>query len=260
MNSTKNMNSGTIKTLTYLVCLGLMILLMPSCKKSKDQSQMTVRMTDAPGNYDAVLVDVQGVEITGNGGVVLLNTTPGIYNLLNFSNGLSTLIATGGIDAGTVSQIRLILGTNNSVMVDSILYPLSTPSAEQSGLKLQVHQTFEPGVSYNILLDFDANQSIVQTGNGSYKLKPVVRTIDIAVSGSIRGGITPIGAIASVTAVSNGVSYSSTTNASGQFLISGLPAGVYDVTITPPTPLLPVTLTGKTVTVGNSTDVGVVAL
>ena len=88
----------------------------------------------------------------------------------------------------------------------------------------------------------------------------MVRTIDIALSGSIRGSITPLGAIASVTATSNGVSYSSTTNASGQFLIAGLPQGLYDITITPPLPLLPVTITGKSVTTGASTDVGVVVL
>lgn len=260
MISKKTNGINIVKKMVYLACLGLMISILPSCNKSKDQSQIAVYMTDAPGDYDAVLIDVQGLEVTGNGGPVMFNTTTGIYNLLDFSNGLSTLIATGSINVGTVSQIRLILGPNNSVMVDSILYPLSTPSAEQSGLKLQVHKTFEPGVSYNVLLDFDAGQSIVQTGNGQYKLKPVIRTIDIANSGSIKGSITPPGLIVAVTAASNGVSYSSITNASGQFLISGLPGGLYNITITPSLPLLPVTITGKSVTIGVSTDIGVVVL
>jgi len=178
--------------------------------------------------------------------------------LLDYSNGLDTLIASGDLEAGKISQIRLILGTNNTVVVDGIVHPLSTPSAQQSGLKLKVNETFEAGVSYSILLDFDANQSIVATGNGEYQLKPVIRTINTALSGSIRGSVTPIGLFAVVTATSDGIAYSSVTNANGEFLISGLPAGVYSVTVSPNLPILPVTLTGKIVTVGVSTNIGVV--
>jgi len=251
------------KTAMYVMSFGLMVLLMPSCTKDngKDKAHLSIQMTDAPGDFTAVMVDVQGIEITGNGeSAVLLNTNTGIYNLLEFSNGLQTLIATGDLEAGTVSQIRLILGTNNSVTVNNVVYPLSTPSAMQSGLKLQVNQVFEPGVDYSILLDFDAKQSIVLNGNGVYQLKPVIRTIDAAISGSIKGSITPLGIIAAVTATSNGISYSTVTNLTGKFLIAGLPAGTYDITVTPVLPLLPVTVTAKTVTVGVSTDLGIVIL
>ena len=124
--------------------------------------------------------------------------------------------------------------------------------------KLQVNQTFEAGVDYMILLDFDASQSVVSTGNGAYKLKPVIRTIDVALTGSIKGRITPIGKNVVVTATSNGESYSSVTNANGAFLISGLPAGTYSITVTPALPLLPVTFAAKAVVVGVSTDLGVV--
>jgi hypothetical protein len=41
--------------------------------------------------------------------------------------------------------------------------------------------------------DFDANKSIVKLGNGGYKLKPVIRTVETAISGAIKGTITPIG-------------------------------------------------------------------
>lgn len=244
------------------MCISLIVLLMPSCDKEKaGMAHLTVRMTDAPSNYDAVMVDVQGVEITGsNGSTIMLNTSVGIYNLLDFSNGLDTLIASGDLEAGTVSQIRLILGTNNTVIVDGVVYPLSTPSAMQSGLKLQVHQTFEPGISYSILFDFDANQSVILKGNGEFQLKPVIRTIDAAITGSISGTITPTGAIATITTSSSYMTYSTTTNADGEFLIAGLPAGIYNITVTPALPLLPVTLTGKIVTTGKITSIGIIVL
>lgn len=243
--------------------IGFLIMQFSSCNKDKnsEKAQLSVRMTDAPANYDAVMVDVQGVEITGNGGgAVMLNTTAKVYNLLELSNGVNALIATGDLDAGAVSQIRLILGTNNTVKAGGVVYPLGTPSALQSGLKLQINKTFEAGVSYEILLDFDANQSIVLQGNGEYQLKPVIRTIEAAISGSIKGSITPIGAIATVTATSAGIAYSSVTNANGNFLIAGLPLGIYDITITPNLPLLPITITGKAVALGASTDLGITIL
>ena len=221
-----------------------------------------VRMTDAPGPYEEVNIDLKSVEVTGsNGQTVLLNTTAGIYNLLEFSNGLSTLIATSELSDAKVSQIRLILGANSTVVVGGVSYPLSTPSAEQSGLKLQVNQTLLADIQNEILLDFDANASIVKTGNGTYKLKPVVRTIVTAITGNIKGSITPIGTLAVVTATSvNAVEYSSSVNLLGQFQISGLPAGTYTFTVTPLLPLLPVTQTNVVVVAGVNTNLGVIAL
>jgi hypothetical protein len=260
----KNRKFVTMKKIMHALFLSLFVLAVVSCDKNNntDKAQLSVLMTDAPAVYDAVLIDLQRVEVTGDGGdAIVLNTNSDIYNLLDLTNGVNTLIATADMEPGTISQIRLILGPNNSVVVDGVAHPLSTPSAEQSGLKLQVHQTFEPGVSYAIMLDFDANQSIVEKGNGEYQLKPVIRTVDIALSGSIKGSITPIGTIATITATSDGLTfYSSVSNSNGNFLVAGLPAGTYDITVTPASPLVPVTITGKTVTVGASTNVGVIAL
>jgi len=250
-----------LKRLTYMAVILFLGLMISSCTKTKEKSQLSVRMTDAPGNYDAVMIDLLQVEVTGSAeGTVILGTTGGIYNLLDFSNGLNTLIATGMLEAGTVSQIRLILGPNNTVVVNNLIYPLSTPSAMQSGLKIQVHQTLEPGVSYSILLDFDANQSIVLKGNGEYQLKPVIRIVDATISGTIRGAITPAGIIADVTASSNGLNFSSVTNAAGDFRVSGLPAGTYNVIITPPAPLMPAAVTGIIVSTGVVSNVGIVDL
>jgi hypothetical protein len=43
-------------------------------------------------------------------------------------------------------------------------------------------------------------------------------------------------------------------------MVAGLPAGTYNITVTPALPLLPVSISGKTVTVGVSTDIGIIAL
>ena len=250
-----------MKKVNYLfLCVLVVSLSLLSCTKnnsSSPKSTLAVKMTDAPGPYNAVYIDLQGVEVTGtNNNTVLLNVNNRMYNLLNFSNGKDTLIGTGTLDVGTVEQIRLILGTNSRVVVNNVSYPLSTPSADQTGLKLQVHQTLVGGVAYSILLDFDANQSIVDLGNGTYKLKPVIRTIDAAISGTIKGKIAPLGTLVVVTATSGLVSYSANVSATGDFLFMGLPAGTYTVTATPLLPKVAVVKASVVVTTGVATDAG----
>jgi len=258
-----------MKRINMLLGMTLFIvfgLTLDSCKNdaaSTSTYPYAVRMTDAPGPYSAVNIDLLGVEVTGNDGkAVALNVIPGIYNLLNYTNGTDVLIATGTLEDSKVEQIRLILGPNNSVVVNNVTYPLSTPSAEQSGLKLQVHQTLLADVQYSVLLDFDANKSVILQGNGTYKLKPVIRTIETAISGIIKGKITPVGALATVTVTSadNLFSYSSAVTVTGDFKVIGLPAGVYSVTVTPALPLLEVVKTSVAVTVGVTTDIGTIAL
>ncbi len=249
-------------TMVAVMAIAAMGILITSCDKNDDEkAHMNVRMTDAPANYNAVLIDIQSVEVTYTGGTtVILNTTAGIYNLLDFSNGLDTLIASDDLDAGTITHVRLILGTNNSVIVDNVSHPLSTPSAEQSGLKIQVNKSFEGGSTFTVLIDFDAQQSIVLQGNGDYKLKPVLRTIDVELNGSVKGSLSPVGSVATITVTNGTDAYSSVTNANGEFVVAGIPAGTYAVIVNPVFPLLPVTVSGVVVVNGVATNLGVVTL
>lgn len=246
-----------IKIILSFIMLGLII---NSCNNDDTNASYpySVRLTDAPGPYDEVNVDIQGVEVIGEDGkTVALNVKKGIFNLLEFSNGVDTLLATDSLEISSVKQIRLILGANNTVVLDGVSYPLRTPSAEQSGLKLKVNQTLQEGILYTVLLDFDANKSVVKLGNGEYQLKPVIRTIEKAISGSIKGKITPIGKMAVVDATSStALSYTSNVNENGDFLVMGLSPGTYTITITPALPSLPVTKTNIVVTAGITTDIG----
>jgi len=251
-----------ILTITFMV----IAITLNSCSSDSSDSNSyayNVRMTDEPGPFSEVNIDLRGVEVTGsNGQTVVLNTNSGIYNLLDFTNGIDTLIATSTLRDARVNQIRLILGSNNTVVLDGVTYPLSTPSAEQSGLKLLINQTLSADIDNSILIDFDANASIIETGNGTFKLKPVLRPILTAITGNITGSISPIGTLAAVTVISNTslLVYTSNVDAEGNFKVVGLPTGTYTVTITPILPWLPATLTNVTVTAGTNTNIGVVTL
>lgn len=155
-----------------------------SCRKDKSgTAYLKVRMTDSPGNYQQVNVDIltvraHVVESNGHEGWYDLPTNSGIYNLLALQNGIdTTIVDMGPLPAGTITQMRLVLGPNNSVMVDSIVYHMDTPSGQESGIKLVGNIALPASYVAPVLLDFNAGESIVLTGNGSYQLKPVIKVM-----------------------------------------------------------------------------------
>jgi hypothetical protein len=86
--------------------------------------------------------------------------------------------------------LRLILGTNNTVVIDGISYELKTPSGQISGYKIKMDpQPLELGGLYRLIIDFDVSVSVHETGNGKYMLKPVVRGYLEPVVGAIAGTI-----------------------------------------------------------------------
>ena len=238
-------------------------------------ANLTVRMTDAPGDYDAVLVDVQDVEIhveteaelegdtDGDGWISVGDVETGVYDLLELTGGVTQLLADTEVPAGYVSQIRLILGSENSVVINGETKPLNTPSAQQSGLKLQVNQEFMPGENYAYLLDFNVDESVVTTGNGGYNLKPVIRLSAEANAGAVVGTVVYPAElemdIQSLVVLSNGsVTVSAYTDANGNFSLNGVPAGTYDLAVTPEaaTGLNVFTLTEVEVKPNETNDVG----
>jgi len=59
-------------------------------------------------------------------------------------------------------------------------YNLEIPSNLQTGLKLIHPFEIIEGETIELAIDFDAEKSIIKTGNGSYKLKPVIKIVTIS--------------------------------------------------------------------------------
>ena len=239
-----------------------------SCSKndSGDKAKLQVRLTDAPAGYDQVNIDIKDVQInvTGDddkGWQSLPGVKAGIYNILDLVNGKDTLLADADIPTGKLHQIRLILGDNNSVVMGGVSTHLETPSAQQSGLKLNVQQDVKSGILYTMTLDFDAARSIVATGSGKYNLKPVIRTILNAVGGSIKGAVTPGSVLTAVFAINGTDTLTTFTNAAGAYLIKGVPAATYNMLYKPTdVTYQQQTKSGISVTTGNVTVVDTVRL
>ena len=145
---------------------------------------LKVDLTDAPADFNAVLVDVQGLRINVNDAdttegnwMDLELDTMGQIDLLMFMDGNSVQLSDDEIPAGYMSQIRLVLGDNNQLVIGEDTLDMETPSAQQSGLKVNVHDSIADGETFSMMLDFDAEKSVVDKGNGTYSLKPVLTVI-----------------------------------------------------------------------------------
>jgi Domain of unknown function (DUF4382) len=230
----------TMKKFVFGIVSMCMLAFLVSCSNDDDttpqeqqKARMSVKLIDAPGDYEAVFIDVQDVVIKYNGQedeVSIGEVNTGIYDLLELTGGVSVLLVDDEIPAGEISQIRLILGENNSIVVDGETFPLQTPSAQQSGLKINVNETLEGGIFYEFVLDFDVDKSIVAQGNGGYLLKPVIRAFTEANTGAITGLVLPLGIQTLVTAENATTEISTYTNTEGVFVLSGVPAGTYTLT------------------------------
>jgi hypothetical protein len=228
-------------------------------ESSSNSARLQVYLTDDPGPYQAVLIDVQDVRVnysndTDDGWESLPGVAKGTYDLLTLVNDNEVLLADAELKTGTVEQIRLILGPENYVRVGGVNYKLETPSAQQSGLKIKLHQELTEGLAYKLLLDFDVAKSIHKTGNGKYMLKPVIRAVAEAVGGSIKGTVLPATEPTAVLAIQGADTTASTYTMNGAYLIKGINAGTYDLHFIPNNSALTkqiktgITVTNNTVT------------
>jgi len=240
MRTTKKQNMKTTLVFSALILSLVSLTVLNSCQKnaaSNGNARLQVYLTDAPGDYEAVYIDVKDVQInvTGdslNGWQSLKNVNAAVYDVLKLVNDDDTLLADANIPSGKLHQMRLILGTENYVKIEgtSQLIKLETPSAQQSGLKLNIQQDVQDGILYTITLDFDVAKSIVKTGNSKYILKPTIRTILNAAGGSIKGVVMPKTFQSAVYAVQGVDTVASTfTDSDGGYLLRGLAAGTYGV-------------------------------
>jgi hypothetical protein len=172
-----------MKSLTYF-SLALLLAgsaaLFEGCKKddSHPLSTIVISMKDAPAAFDEVNVEVTEIQIHNDAdGWVTVPVTDSIYNLLLLQGNTAAYLANAVLPSGTISQVRLILGTHNSVVVGGTQSALLLSSEDETGLKLNIHQNLLGGVTYDLLLDFKADESIVDEGNGSYRLKPVMSAV-----------------------------------------------------------------------------------
>jgi hypothetical protein len=223
---------------------------------------LRVAMTDAPScGYDEVNVTVTEVKVnqsatapdgTGSDWFRIVLPAPLKVNLLDLQNGVLQELGETPLPAGTYRQMRLVLDDNaGATLANSVVLTggsgaelaLDTPSAQQTGLKINVNLTVQPGQLADWVIDFDACKSVVRRGNsGHYNLKPVLSAFPRLTAAGLRivGWVDPsllVGPVTVSAQQGNGVVLKSTAPVAaglpdeGRFELPGLAAGNYNLVI-----------------------------
>lgn len=228
---------------SHIILLIFMLCWVTSCKKNdptiKNNNETTpfhLYLADVPGDYQAVWINIQQVLVKASshqkdnsGWIQIPLTHDGKFNLLHFRNGRDTLMGSAYLPPGNISQIRLILGNDNKLVLnDGSVVSLEIPSALKTGLKLDLHADLTPGVTCNLILDFDVNRSIVKKEKSdTYLLNPVMRAFVKNTGGAIEGTILPDSARTHVIAIGGTDTLNTIPNSSGYYKFRGLQNGIY---------------------------------
>jgi hypothetical protein len=175
------------------VALCLLALSLGSCGggggdgsgASDNSGKLSMRVGDAkpmlPPGTEKILVAFDKVSVhrdegTGAEGEWIslpLPHKPYTIDLLQFTDGHTTsLVPPAKVDPGKYTQVRIAV-TGATIMISGVAYAIEIPSGN-----LKTDQEFEfavtGGGSVSLTVDFDLSQSIVVTGSGQFKLKPVL--------------------------------------------------------------------------------------
>lgn len=217
---------------------------------------LQIALTDQ-GGYDSVVVAIREVravpagetgETDGQVPLVAAFDPPLVVDIMELSYE-QLLLGQATVPAGGYDQVRLVLAPNvngqdpvNYVTLagDDTLHPLVTPSATQSGLKINGPFMVAGETTSTVVLDFDPGRAIVQQGNGRYLLKPTgIRVIQVEdvepVYGALAGTVAPAAAWPTVTveAYTDGATLaaSATVNPEDGSFRLPLPAGTYTLRV-----------------------------
>jgi len=237
----------------------------PSCKfpaGSFDHVYVTIRSVEAHTSATADDNSAGWQELAPQ-----LNGAPMQIDLFSAASNtclLTQLGSNAALPVGTYQQIRLLLvpndgsggatlstnacgshGFNCVVLHDGTVSELQLSSQANTGIKIPPGQvlggpiTVSAGQDVDLNIDFNACASIVQEGNGAYRLKPVLTAgqvstntsgisgtiVDVGTSGPVAGG-TVLVALEKKDATGADVIFMETTaDAAGKFNFCPLPAG-----------------------------------
>jgi hypothetical protein len=157
---------------------------------------LNVRLTDSPfSDAKAVLVTFSSVRAHRSDSewttVPFAEVTTSRTCDLKKLQGPSDLLGTGPLPAGRYEQVRLVVQSaalyfDNPSAGPPCAASVPTPAGASAPLEIpsgevKLNRGFElkEGAAMNMLLDFDGDKSIHQTGNGRYMMSPVIAVVSV---------------------------------------------------------------------------------
>jgi hypothetical protein len=201
--------------------LATVLLSLAACDESgisgpgSEKASLSVYLTDAPGDVEAVWVEILQISLQGaeGGPVNLLGSPTDLVLLTDLVGTTHLLVENAELDPSTYSQLRLVVGDAVLLSGDGTVYVkgdptlpgglegapmgnLQCPSCSQSGLKVTLpndEMELEEG-SAALVIDFDVSQSFGhKAGNsGNWIMRPVIHgmlTESVSSARAIRGTV-----------------------------------------------------------------------
>jgi hypothetical protein len=253
------------------------------------KQEVQLYLTDDPALFDKVLIDIKSVQVFidtcdknkhddddddhGRGhddddhedhcvNWDTLNIAPGIYDLLGLRNGVDTLLASGIIPEGNIKKIKIVLGNNNSLVKDSVTYPLDLFPGTQSTIILKIKgrdwDEWQPGRN-RLWLDFDVSRSIFVV-RGKFYLKPFLKIFTVKTTGSLEGRVLPKDAYPVISVYNAQDTGYAIPWHNGDFKVRGLQEGTYSVFINGSNGYQDTTITGVEIKRNRETDLPKITL
>jgi hypothetical protein len=225
----------------FVIVLLLLMIILTGCDTnstgvSEQMGTLTIYLTDAPADYDSVNITFSEVSAHIDSEWVVVQGEPVTVDLLEWTNGKSMVLGSADVPAGKYTQIRIKID-DAEIGVNDQVYSLEVPSDAQTGLKFGPQFNINAGSTYELIVDFDACRSIVTTGlekdPTGYKLKPRLRVIAMAITGSISGNVSNPDSLPVAYAIqgSDIITSSIVSPDDGYFMLSFLPEGFYKVSV-----------------------------
>ena len=263
-------------------------------KTSVSDQTLSVYLTDGPGKFDKVLVQINMVEVkldtskahmhddqygdnNGMNGMKdddgdddhrghdefgqwdTLNIRPGSYDLLSLRNGIDTLLASGTIN-GTIRKIRITVGSV-TVVKDGVSYPVNLLPGTNNYLYIRIHNEHhqDNGNNTKLWVDFDVARSVIEI-NGRYYLRPVLKPFCDNNFAEVEGVVLPAEAEATVRVYNATDTASAFPEKDGKYKVRGLKEGTYSITFLASNGYKDSTISNISVSKGKDTKVATVTL
>jgi hypothetical protein len=192
----------------HLVLALSALLILPSCGGGGDggggtqtgTGTLSLGLTDAStDDYNAVYVTIKEVQVHMRGGTWKVVGGPTqqnkTYNLLHLVNGVREELGIVELDEGDYTQMRLLIGdtpddginilseqhpyANYVIDSNDAVHELKVPSGYQTGVKIVQGFSISANQTTELILDFNASQSVVIGGSSpNWLLKPTIKVLN----------------------------------------------------------------------------------